>query len=73
MVHVTTAFVAPAGYDYLNRKETTSAEYFQAAGYDTSHFGKWHNGRTLGYEPWTLGFQDSWLPTAHVHLDNLMR
>jgi hypothetical protein len=32
-----------------------------------------HNGRTLGYEPWLLGFQDSWLPSSHVHLDNLMR
>jgi hypothetical protein len=34
---------------------------------------QWHNGRTLGYEPWTVGFQESWLPTSHVHLDNLMR
>ena len=42
-------------------------------GYKTAHFGKWHNGRTLGYEPWEMGFQESWLPTSHVHLDNLMR
>ncbi|KAF6259251.1 alkaline-phosphatase-like protein [Scenedesmus sp. NREL 46B-D3] len=61
------------GYDYINRAETTSAEFFADNGYDTAHFGKWHNGRTLGYEPWNQGFQDSWLPSSHVHLDNLMR
>ncbi|WIA28865.1 hypothetical protein OEZ86_011391 [Tetradesmus obliquus] len=61
------------GYDYINRGETTSAEFFADNGYDTAHFGKWHNGRTLGYEPWLVGFQDSWLPSSHVHLDNLMR
>ncbi|KAF8072774.1 MAP1D [Scenedesmus sp. PABB004] len=61
------------GYDYINRAEVTAGELFAAAGYDTAHFGKWHNGRTLGYEPWEVGFQESWLPSSHVHLDNLMR
>lgn len=61
------------GYDYINRAEATIGDIFKRAGYDTAHYGKWHNGRTLGYEPWSVGFQDSWLPSSHVHLDNLMR
>lgn len=32
------------------------------AGYNSVHYGKWHNGRTLGYEPWNVGFNESWLP-----------
>lgn len=65
--------LSAAGYDYINRDEVTSADFFVKNGYDTAHFGKWHNGRTLGYEPWEMGFEDSWLPSSHVHLDNLMR
>jgi arylsulfatase A-like enzyme len=63
----------PAGYDYINRAEATLGNVMADGGYKTAHFGKWHNGRTLGYEPWEMGFQESWLPTSHVHLDNLMR
>lgn len=61
------------GYDYINRDESTLGNVMADGGYKTAHFGKWHNGRTLGYEPWEMGFQESWLPTSHVHLDNLMR
>lgn len=61
------------GYDYINRAEATLGNVMADGGYKTAHFGKWHNGRTLGYEPWEMGFQESWLPTSHVHLDNLMR
>jgi hypothetical protein len=32
-----------------------------------------HNGRALGYEPWHRGFNESWLPSDYIHLDNLMR
>ena len=32
-----------------------------------------HNGRTLGYEPWHMGFQDSWFPDLYINLDNMMR
>jgi hypothetical protein len=32
-----------------------------------------HNGQALGYEPWWRGFNESWLPTDYIHLDNLMR
>jgi hypothetical protein len=34
---------------------------------------QWHNGRSLGYEPWLVGFQESWLPEQYIHLDNLMQ
>jgi hypothetical protein len=33
--------VCCSGYDYINRAETTSAEFFAENGYDTAHFGKW--------------------------------
>lgn len=62
-----------AGYDYINRGERTSANILADGGYQTAHFGKWHNGRTLGYEPWFMGFQESWFPDLYIQLDNLMR
>lgn len=57
----------------MNRAETTAGAFMQAAGYKTAHFGKWHNGRSLGYEPWHVGFQESWHPEQYIHLDNLMQ
>ncbi|KAF6254409.1 alkaline-phosphatase-like protein [Scenedesmus sp. NREL 46B-D3] len=53
---------ARVGYDFINSAEATAAEVMSAAGYDSVHYGKWHNGRTLGYEPWHVGFSDSWFP-----------
>jgi hypothetical protein len=32
-----------------------------------------HNGRSLGYEPWHVGFEESWQPEQYIHLDNLMQ
>ncbi|KAI8466606.1 MAG: alkaline-phosphatase-like protein [Monoraphidium minutum] len=61
------------GYDYINRGEATIGNVMAAGGYATAHFGKWHNGRTLGYEPWQFGFEDSWFPELYINLDNLMR
>eukprot|EP00775_Hariotina_reticulata_P006470 gene6470-6698_t len=61
------------GYDYINRDEPTSGHVMQDNGYKTAHYGKWHNGRTLGYEPWQMGFQESWFPELYINLDNLMR
>jgi hypothetical protein len=65
--------VTSSGYDYINRETLTSGHVMQAAGYSTAHYGKWHNGRTLGYEPWQMGFQESWFPELYINLDNLMR
>ncbi|WIA17445.1 hypothetical protein OEZ85_014292 [Tetradesmus obliquus] len=59
------------GWDYINSGEATAGEVMSAAGYHTAHYGKWHNGRTLGYEPWTVGFQDSWFPSSEFE-DALM-
>uniref|UniRef100_A0A383VC43 Sulfatase N-terminal domain-containing protein n=1 Tax=Tetradesmus obliquus TaxID=3088 RepID=A0A383VC43_TETOB len=61
------------GYDSFSLGEATAGDVMQQAGYTTSHFGKWHNGRALGYEPWSRGFNESWLPSDYIHLDNLMR
>jgi arylsulfatase A-like enzyme len=61
------------GYDYMNRGEKTAGHIMAADGYKTAHFGKWHNGRTLGYEPWHFGFEDSWFPELYINLDNMMR
>ena len=61
------------GYDYINRNEMMIGDAMKALGYKTAHFGKWHNGRTQGYEPWNMGFEDSWLPQAHLHMDNIFR
>jgi uncharacterized sulfatase len=57
----------------MNRGEKTAGHVMGAAGYKTAHFGKWHNGRTLGYEPWHFGFEDSWFPELYINLDNMMR
>jgi arylsulfatase A-like enzyme len=59
------------GYDYINMQELTIAKAMKTLGYKTAHFGKWHNGRTLGYEPWNQGFEESWMPQPHLHLDNV--
>lgn len=56
------------GYDYMNKGEVNVAELMNSAGYKTAHFGKWHNGQTLGYEPWNIGFEYSILPQAHIHM-----
>jgi arylsulfatase B len=48
------------GRNHLNRDETTMAEFFQATGYRTGHFGKWHLGRNYPYRPIDRGF-DQWV------------
>jgi hypothetical protein len=32
-----------------------------------------HNGAAAGYEAWARGFNESWMPTKNIHVDNLMR
>lgn len=36
-------------------------------------YGRDIASQSLGYEPWFVGFEDSWLPSAHVHKNNMMR
>lgn len=44
------------GAERLNLDETTIAQTFQAAGYATAAFGKWHNGSQFPYHPRARGF-----------------
>ena len=44
------------GAERMNLDERTVAEAFQAAGYATGCFGKWHNGMQYPYHPRARGF-----------------
>src|SRR5512140_587224 len=44
------------GAERLNLDEMTIAQTFQAAGYATGAFGKWHNGSQYPYHPNARGF-----------------
>ena len=45
-----------AGGERMNLDEQTIADHFQAAGYATAAFGKWHNGMQYPYHPNGRGF-----------------
>ena len=47
-----------SGEERLNLDETTIAEIFKTAGYNTAAYGKWHNGMQAPYHPNTRGFND---------------
>jgi arylsulfatase A-like enzyme len=49
-------FSTSTGGERLDLDETTIAESFQAAGYATGAFGKWHNGTQYPYHPNARGF-----------------
>jgi len=46
------------GGERLNLDETTIAEVFKRAGYETAAFGKWHNGMQPPYHPNARGFDE---------------
>lgn len=46
------------GQERLNLEERTLADAFQAAGYATGAFGKWHNGSQYPYHPRGRGFDE---------------
>ncbi len=46
------------GGERLNLDEKTIADAFQAAGYATAAFGKWHNGTQYPYHPNARGFAE---------------
>lgn len=46
------------GGERLDLEENTIAEAFQAAGYKTGAFGKWHNGMQPPYHPNARGFDE---------------
>ena len=47
-----------AGGERMNLDETTVAEVFKKAGYQTAAYGKWHNGMQPPYHPNARGFDD---------------
>ncbi|MBN1985967.1 MAG: arylsulfatase, partial [Prolixibacteraceae bacterium] len=47
-----------AGGERLDVDETTIAEVFKNAGYQTAAYGKWHNGMQPPYHPNARGFDD---------------
>ena len=47
-----------SGGERLNADEVTIADTFQAAGYATALFGKWHNGQQWPYHPNARGFNE---------------
>ena len=49
-------FSTSTGGERLDLDEATIAESFQAAGYKTAAFGKWHNGMQPPYHPICRGF-----------------
>lgn len=46
------------GEERLNLDESTIADSFRAAGYQTAAFGKWHNGMQYPYHPCGRGFEE---------------
>jgi arylsulfatase A-like enzyme len=46
------------GHERLDLDEATVAQAFQAAGYKTGIFGKWHNGSQWPYHPLARGFDE---------------
>ena len=51
-------YATSAGGERLDLDETTLAESFQQAGYQTACYGKWHNGMQYPYHPNARGFDD---------------
>ena len=51
-------YATSAGGERLNLDETTLAEVFKKAGYQTAAYGKWHSGMQPPYHPNTRGFDD---------------
>ena len=51
-------FSTSTGGERLDLDEHTVAESFQAAGYATAAFGKWHNGMQYPYHPNARGFEE---------------
>ena len=47
-----------AGGERINLDEMTIGQTFQAAGYATAAFGKWHNGMQHPYHPNSRGFEE---------------
>ena len=59
---------APYEEQGLPGEEVTIAEVLKERGYYTAHIGKWHLGRSAGFEPNDQGFDDSLLMGSGLYL-----
>ena len=56
-----------SGRTLLRADLQTMADLFQASGYRTGMFGKWHLGDNYPYRPQDRGFEESlWFPSSHI-------
>ncbi|MFH1302244.1 MAG: arylsulfatase [Planctomycetota bacterium] len=57
-----------SGRTLLKPDLKTMADLFQAAGYRTGIFGKWHLGDNYPFRPEDRGFQETlWFPSSHIN------
>ncbi len=57
-----------SGRTLLRAELPTMADHFQAAGYATGIFGKWHLGDNYPFRPGDRGFQETlWFPSSHIN------
>ncbi len=57
-----------SGKTLIDPELNTLADAFQAGGYRTGLFGKWHLGDTFPYRPQDRGFQRTlWFPSSHIN------
>ncbi|MEM7533143.1 MAG: arylsulfatase [Chloroflexota bacterium] len=57
-----------SGRTLLRADLPTMADLFQANGYRTGLFGKWHLGDNYPYRPQDRGFEESlWFPSSHIN------
>ena len=57
-----------SGRTLLKHDLTTMANVFQAAGYRTGIFGKWHLGDNYPFRPEDRGFEEAlWFPSSHIN------
>jgi arylsulfatase A-like enzyme len=75
----TRRLLTPLPVTRLKTEYTTLAEVYQAAGYTTGHFGKWHLG-TAPYSPLEHGFDidipntnSGWPPGGYLDASNIMK
>jgi arylsulfatase len=56
-----------SGRAFLRPELPTMGNLFQANGYSTGVFGKWHLGANYPYRPQDRGFEESvWFPSSHI-------
>lgn len=57
-----------SGRTLLRAELPTIADQFQAVGYATGIFGKWHLGDNYPFRPGDRGFQETlWFPSSHIN------